>query len=88
MHIDAIVNSHHKVAEFLKAHGGTVEERKLVDLVTEAARIGDTKALKRLLRWSGHVNISDYDGQTALHVAAGCNRPGVVGMLLKQGSGM
>lgn len=41
-----------------------------------------------MLRWSGHVNICDFDGQTALHVAAMNGRTEVVSMLLREGAGI
>ncbi|XP_078346978.1 uncharacterized protein LOC144632254 isoform X3 [Oculina patagonica] len=84
--LDAIMNGHHGVAEHLKARGGTFSECKLAQLMTTAASTGDTKTLKRLIRWTGHVNVSDFDGQTALHTAALYGRLNIVNLLLKEGA--
>ena len=84
---DAIVSGHHGVAEHLKARGGTFRECKLAQLMTSAASTGDTKTLKRLIRWTSHVNVSDFDGQTALHTAAMYGRLNIVNLLLKEGAG-
>lgn len=81
------MNAHHGVAEHLKARGGTFSECKLAQLMTSAASTGDTRTLKRLIRWTGHVNVSDFDGQTALHTAAMYGRLNIVNLLLKEGAG-
>lgn len=85
--LDAIINNHHEVAEFLKSHGATVNESKLATLMTEMAGTGDFRNLKRMLRWTGHIDICDFDGNTALHIAAINGRDDVVGLLLKEGAG-
>ncbi|XP_048575772.1 poly [ADP-ribose] polymerase tankyrase-1 isoform X2 [Nematostella vectensis] len=84
--LDAIVNNRHEVVEYLKSHGAVVDETKLVTIATEHARNGDAKSLKRMLRLSGHLNASDFDGMTLLHVAAAHGRMRVVSMLLKEGA--
>lgn len=84
---DAVVNGHHGVAEHLKARGGTIIECQLAHLMIIAASTGDTRALKRLIRWTGHVNVSDFDGQTPLHTAAKCGRLNVINLLLREGAG-
>lgn len=84
---DAIMNAHHGAAEHLKARGGTFSECKLAQLMTSAASTGDSRTLKRLIRWTGHVNVSDFDGQTALHTAAMYGRLNIVNLLLKEGAG-
>ena len=71
----------------MKACGGTISEYKLASLMTSAASTGDTRTMKRLIRWAGHVNVSDFNGQTALHMAAMCGRLNVVNLLLKEGAG-
>ena len=84
---DAIMNGHHGVVQYLKARGGTISECKLAHLMTSSASTGDTRTLKRLIRWTGHVNVYDFDGQTAIHTAAKCGRLNVVNLLLKEGAG-
>jgi len=84
--LDAIMNAHYGVAEHLKARGGTFSECKLAQLMTNAASTGDTRTLKRLIRWTGHVNVSDFDGQTALHTAAMYGRLNIVNLSLKEGA--
>ena len=81
------MNGHHGVAEHLKARGGTISECQLAHLMTSAASTGDTRALKRLIRWTGHVNVSDFDGQTPLHTAAMHGRLNITNLLLKEGAG-
>ena len=84
---DAVVHGHHTVAEHLKARGGIINECQLAHVVNDAASTGDTKTLKRLIRWTGHVNLSDFDGQTPLHTAVTCGRLNVVNLLLEEGAG-
>ena len=84
---DAVVNGHHEVAEHLKARGGSVSEFQLAHLMNSAACTGDIKTLKRLIRWTGQVNVSDFDGQTPLHTAAMNGRLNVTNLLLKEGAG-
>ncbi|KAK2557231.1 Ammonium transporter 1 [Acropora cervicornis] len=55
-------------------------------LMNDAARTGDTKALKRLIPWTSHVNVADFDGQTPLHTAAMSGRLNVIKLLLKEGA--
>ncbi|XP_068675146.1 uncharacterized protein [Montipora foliosa] len=82
----AVVHGHHTVAEHLKARGGIINECQLAHVVNDAASTGDTKTLKRLIRWTGHVNLSDFDGQTPLHTAVTCGRLNVVNLLLEEGA--
>ena len=84
---DAVVSGHHEVAEHLKARGGTISEFQLAHLMNSAASTGDIKTLKRLIRWTGQVNVSDFDGQTPLHTAAMYGRLNVTNLLLKEGAG-
>lgn len=84
--LDAVVNGHHEVAEHLKARGGTISEFQLAHLMNSAASTGDIKTLKRLIRWTGQVNVSDFDGQTPLHTAAMYGRLNVTNLLLKEGA--
>ena len=84
---DAVVNGHHEVAEHLKTRGGSISEFQLAHLMNSAARTGDIKTLKRLIRWTGQVNVSDFDGQTPLHTAAMYGRLNVTNLLLKEGAG-
>ena len=82
-----MVNGHHEVTEHLKARGGTISEIQLAHLMNSAASTGDIKTLKRLIRWTGQVNVSDFDGQTPLHTAAMYGRLNVTNLLLKEGTG-
>jgi uncharacterized protein len=54
--------------------------------VAEAARMGDTAAVKRLLQGGADVNAAQEDGMTALHWAAQKGDPELVGMLLSAGA--
>ena len=84
---DAVINGHQSVAGHLKARGGIISESLSAHLMNDAARSGDTKALKRLIPWTGHVNVVDFDGQTPLHTAAMSGRLNVIKLLLKEGAG-
>ena len=50
-----------------------------------AASAGDLDEIKRLHAVGVNLNESDYDGRTALHLAAAENKPEVVEYLLKNG---
>jgi ankyrin repeat protein len=54
--------------------------------VAEAARMGDTAAVRRLLKGGADVNAAQGDGMTALHWAAQKGDPELVGMLLSAGA--
>lgn len=84
--LDAVINSHQSVAGHLKARGGIISESLSAHLMNDAARTGDTKALKRLIPWTSHVNVADFDGQTPLHTAAMSGRLNVIKLLLKEGA--
>jgi ankyrin repeat protein len=54
--------------------------------VADAARMGDTAAVKTLLKGGADVNAAQGDGMTALHWAAQKGDPELVGMLLAAGA--
>jgi ankyrin repeat protein len=54
--------------------------------VAEAARMGDTTAVRKLLKGGADVNAAQGDGMTALHWAAQKGDPELVGMLLSAGA--
>ncbi len=55
-----------------------LEPATLAGILCRCAAEGDTPLLKRLLSVGGDAGAADYDGRTALHVAAGCgNQPAV-----------
>ena len=54
--------------------------------VADAARMGDTAAVKTLLKSGADVNAAQGDGMTALHWAAQKGDPELVGMLLAAGA--
>lgn len=50
-------------------------------LLCSAVSVGDLALLRRLLHAGAHPNTGDYDGRTALHIAAAdCNLPVVRGL--------
>ena len=77
-------------------HGGTVEieggnkyspynTKQLYDYIFEAAQCGDTATIQSYLNSGGPVDLTDEDGRTLLHCAAGEGQIKVVELLIKRG---
>ena len=63
-----------------------VEHALLPVLMCSAAALGDTASLERLLASGAEVDAADYDGRTALHLAASEGHPAAVALLLGRGA--
>ena len=63
----------------------TYDTKQLYDDVFEAARCGDTATIQTYLNSGGPVDLTDEDGRTLLHHAAGEGQIKVVELLLKRG---
>ena len=65
--------------------GSKYTEKQLYDDVFEAARCGDTATIQSYLNSGGPVDLTDEDGRTLLHCAAGEGQIKVVELLIKRG---
>lgn len=63
-----------------------VERALLPVLMCSAGGLGDTEALTRLIATGAEVDAPDYDGRTALHLAAAEGRVDAARLLLKKGA--
>ena len=63
----------------------TYATKQLYDDVFEAARCGDTATIQSYLNSGGPVDLTDEDGHTLLHCAAGEGQIKVVGLLIERG---
>ena len=63
----------------------TYDTKQLNEDVFEAARCGDTAAIQSYLNTGGPVDLTDEDGRTLLHCAAGEGQIKVVELLIKRG---
>ena len=63
----------------------TYTEKELYHYVFEAARCGDTATIQSYLNSGGPVDLTDKDGRTLLHCAAGEGQIKVVELLIKRG---
>ena len=63
----------------------TYDTKQLFDDVFEAARCGDTATIQLYLNSGGPVDLTDKDGRTLLHCAAGEGQIKVVELLIKRG---
>ena len=63
-----------------------VERALLPVLMCSAGGLGDTTALERLIASGAEVDAADYDGRTALHLAAAEGHAAAVELLLRKGA--
>jgi Amt family ammonium transporter len=69
---DAVKHKHTKVAEWLQAHGATTVDQRYGYVLCLAGSKGDVKQLGVFVDSGVNMSTADYDGRTALHLAA-CN---------------
>jgi hyperpolarization activated cyclic nucleotide-gated potassium channel 4 len=67
---DAIQANHTQVVELLASQGAELEFENAADKLCAAAADGDIESLKALIDHGISPNSADYDGRTALHLAA------------------
>lgn len=83
---EAIANRHFKLADLLATHGATVMDTSRGHSLCMAASRGDTNALERMINRGTNINVTDYDGRTALHLAASENQVETIEWLIKKGA--
>lgn len=82
---DAIDHGHLQLAQFLRAAGATVTNPLLAKRLCAAAAAGDKDKLMEIDLEGGNLACCDYDGRTALHLAACEGQRDVVDFLLAKG---
>jgi len=83
---DAIKNNHTELADYLRGRGANMREKSAATEMCDAGFRGDVNKVQTLLRNGAEVNVSDYDGRTALHLAASEGKLKMVQFLIEQGA--
>ncbi|GMH51011.1 hypothetical protein TrST_g8567 [Triparma strigata] len=79
---DAITSKHESVAELLAEQGAELHYDDPAGMLCSAAAAGDVDQLNRMVTHGISPNSADYDGRTALHLAASEGNMKVVEMLI------
>ena len=79
---EALQNSHDEVAEYIRSKGGTVVNEERAFRFCSYAFDGDLDSLKKHHAKGDDLDVSDYDGRTALHLAATEGHAAIVRFLL------
>eukprot|EP00164_Ancoracysta_twista_P003815 GFYU01005112.1.p1 GENE.GFYU01005112.1~~GFYU01005112.1.p1 ORF type:complete len:584 (-),score=219.80 GFYU01005112.1:42-1562(-) len=82
---DAIRHRHMDIAQYLRSRGGEMGETDTSVELCEAASICDMDALQNLVNNGVDLNAGDYDGRTAIHLAASNGHVVAVNYLLALG---
>mmetsp|Transcript_12942 Transcript_12942/g.27945 ORF Transcript_12942/g.27945 Transcript_12942/m.27945 type:complete len:569 (+) Transcript_12942:175-1881(+) len=84
---DAYRHRHSAVMEYLRSCGGTSGSPSQANNFISAASEGDIEEVRALLELGNvDINEGDYDRRTALHLAAGEGRYGVIELLCEKGA--
>merc|ERR1712072_581617 len=67
---EAVVHGHDEVAEFIRSKGGTIVNEERAFKFCTLAFEGDLDGLKKCHVKGEQLDVSDYDGRTALHLAS------------------
>ena len=82
---DALDMGHTQIACILRSAGATVTNPILARKLCQSAAIGDIETLTQIEVTGGNLACSDYDGRTALHLAASNGHIDVCKWLLSRG---
>ena len=82
---DALDMGHTKIAQLLRMGGATVTNPALARTLCSAAAVADFDVLKTVELTGGNLGCSDYDGRTAMHLAASEGQVKVVRWLVERG---
>jgi ankyrin repeat protein len=83
---EAVAHGHLAVAQLLRHQGATVVNRELGHALCDAAARGALDELQRMVASGADLSVSDYDGRTAMHLAAAEGHEDVLVWLLKYGA--
>jgi hypothetical protein len=70
------------IADLLSRAGAELNYKKPADFICGAAGVGNMERIRVLVKYGVNVNSSDFDGRTALHLAASQGNLRVVELLL------
>ena len=82
---DALSYGNFEICKILRDNGATSCAPQIASQVCEAAAVGDIQTLMRLDSTGVDLNVGDYDGRTALHLAACEGHLDVVKFLVSRG---
>lgn len=83
---EAVTASHWSTAEILRSRGGELKLRNEGTHMCRLAYQGHVSELEHLIHYGANPDASDYDGRTALHIAAAEGHVGIVKVLIKCGA--
>jgi len=83
---DALKAKNLEVADYLRSNGAKIVEKNYSAEMCDAAFRGDLDYVRNLLRNNAEVNTTDYDGRSALHLAAAEGKQSMVQFLIEQGA--
>ena len=85
---EAVRHDHHEIIKFLVKKGAKIEisDLQLSNLLCRHAANNSLEDLKAWVEAGIDVNVSDYDGRTALHVACSHGNEDVIKFLLDNGA--
>merc|ERR1719461_2280167 len=83
--MDAIDMGYTKIAKCLRNAGATISNPTLAKALCTAAALGDLETIEQIELTGGNLACSDYDGRTAMHLAASEGQIEVIKWMLSKG---